>query len=88
MFLAIFNDTYAEVKGEKIVKNPVIWPYLKKVFRSRCCKWKPPVEEESKKEEVMLRKAALQYVSSVHKQEILESFFEVIKEPTTEKMRK
>lgn len=84
MFLAIFNDTYAEVKAENISRDPVIWPYLKKIFRSKCCK----STREQGKVEHMFQKTALDVVSSVHQKDILETFFEVINEPIADKIRK
>lgn len=89
MFLAIFNDTYSEVKEEGLKTNPVIIPYLKKIFTSKCCCKKKRSEDDHTDVPVSeFKKATDKIVGQVHQNEILSTFFEVMNEPTSEKIKK
>lgn len=93
MFLAIFNDTYSVVKEEHLNRNPVVVPYLKKVFKSmcrkcsKCCK-KDSSPEQSEDTDHKSQLITSNWISIVHKAEILENFFEVINEPTSLRIKK
>lgn len=90
MFLAIVNDTYAEVKGETIEDEDMFWIYLKEVCKkSKCCRKKGPGEEEEPRRDRHSRKE----IRAANKLRELEKtsmgdFFKIVDQKDSEDFRK
>lgn len=88
MFLAIVNETYAEVKSEEIEDKSYLWLYLAKIFKKcKCCK---------QEEEHTIRKERKEPVKETPHSEkrtggsrhIVDNFFSIVEQNDSEEFRR
>lgn len=85
MFLAIVNETYADVKSTELEDKSYLWMYLAKLFRkSKCCKKKEPVADEESKKSIKHR----HHQEKVNQEAIVQNLFKVVELKDTEEFQK
>lgn len=87
MFLAIFNDTYSEIKDKGYTKKPIVGPYIYGILR-KIFVCKPCQKAFSEPPNFEFRRVGQAIKTEITQGKILENFFEILNEPTKAKLKK